>query len=252
MTQEDESTESDSEITAEGHRKADAIEAGKPKPCCCKPNYPKKKYFSQPENRVAFATLIILGIYTGITILLWCNSADQVQISRDSEIASNRAWIAPLTIKLIKDEVIRPNQIITYVLSYENTGHSPALETTFEDNEEKRLPFDQIKDVLAKTPGERGFIGNPTCVPGGKAFQEQAAHHGWPAIYPNTPKPYTRPLQSAAPATPDIADGHTVQIVRGCFLYNTLNLTQVQSKFCFWLDPSNWKFHRCPYGNDAY
>jgi hypothetical protein len=91
---EENSTESNAATGPEGHgdvtpvlRRETEIESRK---CECR----QEPYFSKKtKDLIALFTLIAVGVYTCITILLWCNSNQQLATSRDTEKRDLRAYV---------------------------------------------------------------------------------------------------------------------------------------------------------------
>ncbi len=89
------------------------------------------------------------------------------RLNNESTISANRAWIAPIDMILIPP--IIKGQNIRYKLSYQNTGHAPAEELVFQDDQTdvRKAPMKQFETItVADSPD---WIGNGTCVP----LQEQ-------------------------------------------------------------------------------
>jgi hypothetical protein len=72
--------------------------------------------------------LIAVSVYTGITILLWCNSTKQIAISRDTEQRQLRAYISVANghIELTRGQN-GGGKIIAFV-EIKNSGQTPAYE----------------------------------------------------------------------------------------------------------------------------
>jgi hypothetical protein len=54
---------------------------------------PKESYFCKPENWVSLLTLIFVGAYTLLTVLLWCNSNKQLAAGQDTEERDLRPYV---------------------------------------------------------------------------------------------------------------------------------------------------------------
>ena len=54
----------------------------------------EQSYFShKTKDLISLATAIAVSAYTAITVFLWCNSTQQIAISRDAEIRQLRAYV---------------------------------------------------------------------------------------------------------------------------------------------------------------
>lgn len=89
------------------------------------------RYFSKPKNRISFLTLIAVSIYTGITLFLWCNSNEQVKVSRDTEERQLRAYVIVNKVQAItyggrEDGINGPLWALYPII--ENTGATPTKE----------------------------------------------------------------------------------------------------------------------------
>src|SRR5665213_4389935 len=61
-------------------------------PCKCKRC--EQPYFSKKtKDFISVFTLIAVSVYTGVSILLWCNSNKQLTVSQDAEIHQLRAYL---------------------------------------------------------------------------------------------------------------------------------------------------------------
>lgn len=252
MVEENKSAAGDGADGGDSQQEAQPVPARKPEVKAYCGQCPEKPYFSKPENWIHLGTLLAIGIYTGITALIWCTSNRQFgavvesnRISNEAMIASNRAWIAPIGVELLK--MVQEGQKIEYRLSYQNTGHSPAEQATFFGDQKgvTETPVEQY--TLAPDRNSRGWIGNKTCDP---ALDQQRVHN-WPSVYPFSQPTYTLDFESDEPASKEVVEGRVAKLTRGCFAYNTLSLKRRYSQYCFYLQPGEWKFHRCAYGNDA-
>lgn len=170
--------------------------------------------------------------------------------SRKNLIATNRAWIAPVSVALTSP--LKSGEKIKYKLTYQNTGHQPAEEVVFQadDSDVRSAPIE--KWDLASNPTD--YIQQPTCV---GLKRRQALHPGWPFIYPSSEPIYTVHFETAQKATIEMERGEAVQLVKGCFVYKTMGLTDRHSAYCFYLKPApgrpmtDWRFQRCAFGNEG-
>jgi hypothetical protein len=208
------------------------------------------KFFRIAVDR--WLELVLIVVIAGATVVNVCVanrqwSAMRVsnRINTDAMIAANRASIAPIRVEL--NGRVTQGQKIKYTLYYQNTGHSPAERTTFVDDQSDSTLVPAQEYILAPDPKSPGWIDNKTCDP---AIERQKIHN-WPATYPFGQPTYTIDFESDAPASEDIAKGRRAHITKGCFVYNTLTLKQRVSQWCFYLEPKDWTFRRCAYGNDA-
>jgi hypothetical protein len=190
------------------------------------------------------STFVVLLLFLA-TLALYKATSDLVHDAQRAAELQLRAWIAPIGIVLTTP--VKEGEKIRYTLSYQNTGHSPAEHVTFYGDQTgvTDTPVEQF--TLAPDPTSRGWIGNTTCDP---AIRQQLIHN-WPAVYPSIQTPHTYDLESDVIASADIITGVVAKLTQGCFVYNTLTLKQRVSQYCFYLQPGEWKFHRCAYGNDA-
>ena len=193
----------------------------------------------------AFATLGVIGV----AYWQWYELHSTDLTLRETLVATNRAWIAPVDMKLISPVV--EGERIRYRLFFQNTGRAPAQEVVFQDDESdvRKAPMSQFDK--ASEPNSIDWIPQPTCVPLAK---RRAAHNGWPFIYPTNKPIYTFDFESDRAADKDIVDGKLIQLAKGCFLYNTMSKKGLQSSYCFYLQhpksaSSEWKFQRCAFGN---
>lgn len=93
MTQGDEGTEGNAGTPGQRQQETIAIAPGRPVGETESSHGDQRGYWSKPEHWVSLLTLIAVSIYTGITALLWCNSNEQIAISRDNEHRQLRAYL---------------------------------------------------------------------------------------------------------------------------------------------------------------
>jgi hypothetical protein len=98
----------------------------------------KEKGRKAIKFRAEMATLIVLGLYTTVTILIWCSTKEANRISRDTFISSNRPWIGVPEIKPSK-ETIGLSGTKFHIewelpLVFKNYGHSPAQKVAYQAN----------------------------------------------------------------------------------------------------------------------
>jgi hypothetical protein len=126
------STESDATAGPEGHSEAAPVLGRETKEKSCKCKYEQKPYFSQRvKDFISLLTLIAVSLYTGITILLWCNSNQQLsaviesnKTNRESLTSVQRAFIAP---SITIEAQGTGDQIKWLVVPFiENTGNTPT------------------------------------------------------------------------------------------------------------------------------
>ena len=92
----DNSSQSHTDTGPEGHGEAIPVAGRKAEKEPCSRNCCEETYFShKTKDFISLFTLIAVSVYTGITILLWCNSNKQIIISADTEKRDLRAYVYP-------------------------------------------------------------------------------------------------------------------------------------------------------------
>ena len=165
------------------------------------------------------------------------------KLAEDALIASNRAWLAPITaLSMNKIAVGKPFNI---AVTYRNIGKEPAIDVTYNFSAE-RVAADP------KYPGWGGDFGkkkNEMCV------QESESDKG--VAYPGGADQYAV-TYSIEPEFVDAAimRAQLTFYIQGCIRY--LTFSQVHhAAYCFYLHndtsiPSEkWGWRFCPYGNNS-
>jgi hypothetical protein len=141
MAEENKGAASNARDGGEGQEKSNAVAAVQPEPKKCRCCKCKKSYFSKPENWVHLGTLIAVGIYTGVSALIWCTNNQQLgaiveanRISSASFIAAQRAYMAYDGVNYAHNE-ISPG-IFEYSVSPKigNSGNTPTKDLTIKVN----------------------------------------------------------------------------------------------------------------------
>jgi len=130
MPEENENATGAAEVSPEGHQESDAVPPGQAKVESCKCECRQKSYWAKPENWVSLGTLGAVTIYTGITAVILCNSAKQLdqviaanELTRYSLTAVSRAFVVFQGIKITQGPAswkIAPK--------WENTGNTGTYE----------------------------------------------------------------------------------------------------------------------------
>jgi hypothetical protein len=215
----------------------------------CYPNAPQQRYWKSPQNRVAFATLVIIFFTFCVYAVQSCIFSNQLNVSKRAtddahatNIANLRAWIGPTG--ATSDTPIL-NKELRIAIRYANSGKEPAIHTTFASNGFTSTYSDENSTALL------GAVN--TYLDGCKAGKQKVTELGaaYPAAGNNT---YTA-FSYFPPADIDqsVIDGTKRLAVTGCFTYVTQGAVH-HSTFCFsWRaktsDLKDWYF--CPAGNDA-
>lgn len=96
----------------------------------------KNRYFSKPENRVAFATLIVVGVYTAITAFILNTTNRQLtaviqsnEINREAFTSTQRAFVTVSDLRM--DQVVdgADEKIMAWSFTpvIENSGNTPTI-----------------------------------------------------------------------------------------------------------------------------
>ena len=97
-----------------------------------------KYYFNSPEHVLEVAGVVILFVYTVVTVLLWCDQNTANQINSQGYLRSNRAWVNITAKGVALDWSNFNSPVLQTSVTYENVGNSPALNVTvsalFEEN----------------------------------------------------------------------------------------------------------------------
>jgi hypothetical protein len=122
----------------------------KPSKCECE----QKPYFSKKKkDLISLFTLIAISVYTGITILLWCNSNRQIAVSRDTEQRQLRAYVFVDTAQTVNidDDITKDDTtaLQSVIITTKNYGLTPAFGVK-DDGTLKFTDFPPKSDVFHK------------------------------------------------------------------------------------------------------
>jgi hypothetical protein len=166
--------------------------------------------------------------------------------AKQSLIASNRAWISPMTARIVGST--QNPQLPIFDVYYRNTGKDPALRfTAQEDADSIPLPTRQQiwRNVFETNPLEN------VCARITKPDTRIAIYPGIDRIY-NPAVELTKLIQ-------EISSDHRAIRLHGCFGYNSPITGEAihKSEYCFLFihiegnDPLTFQTISCVYGNDA-
>lgn len=201
---------------------------------------------------IAFFTVVTVGVgYFQWSALRSTDEATHEAAraaTRAAEISAvaNRAWVAPITAKLV-DPLDERTNVVTIEITAQNVGREPALGTQHGALIDA-APADQIKDRKA-CEGLLPQLGEPTMYPSdrfGDTYKFASAFKGRPTVIA------------------DIIAGRQILFIMGCFAYESAGKPR-HSGFCFYLYPeigpetgnvlrkpiNEWTFKGCPVGNFA-
>jgi hypothetical protein len=158
---------------------------------------------------------------------------------RQTLVAANRAWIAPIQLRLESPVVaVEP---ISVALVYRNVGKEPALNMTaklFIGGAD--LPPNGIWEKLVVPPGD-------LCERAAEAVTISSVAYPLENDYL---------LHTKIRIAEEYASAKRIALVAGCIRYETFKLA-AQSAYCFYLSPDdltnakNWSFMLCLTGNSA-
>jgi len=199
-----------------------------------------------------FLTLVVVTVYTFVTVLLWCAQQTNNRINQQSLIDANRAWIDPASMLLIAPlENGGPVRIQIHII---NTGHEPAMNVVYKFIEvpEPYVPnFAKNEPVLQPVQACDGLIPKAE---GFTAFPNANVDNWIPYSFDDTP--------ADNKITSDVANRRVSLIIDGCFAYETMG-QQAQIPFRFFLrdiqgqasfsyspngtaETANWYFNALP------
>ena len=187
----------------------------------CPDNSRTRPWISRDKIEVFFTAVIAFA--TASYAVVSCN---ELSTMRTSIERAERAWVAPLPIKIteVKDK------LPIFSLPYQNSGKSPAFNS----------------DVIGKTA-----TGGP--IPENDACKLTKRANGGPVIYPGVTYITTFQNINAAIAKQIEAarTGGAIFYMLGCLRYDDAFGNQRFSKFCQLFVPEENVFKFCDGGNDA-
>jgi carboxylesterase type B len=168
---------------------------------------------------------------------------EYAKVTRDSLIASQRAWVGPRNVKTDGPPVL--DQPLEAILEYQNTGREPATETirdidvftVTKEEDEAGVTSKRIDDFISKCK----IIWRP----------QQAS-----VVYPTTGFAAGYNFTNTIPGAlidEDVVAGTKSIVAAGCFVYKTFGQIH-RSWFCYFFrngktKPSTWNI--CETGNNA-
>jgi hypothetical protein len=168
---------------------------------------------------------------------------DYAKATRDSVVASQRAWVGPRNIKIDKPPVL--NESLKLTLEYQNTGRDPATETIKDIDVFTATEQEEMSGAV--TTRINDFISACKIM-----WKPQSAN----VVYPSTGlgAGYTlTKVMDGKMIDEEVVAGTKNIYASGCFVYKTFE-TIHRSWFCYYfksgkVEPTSWAI--CETGNNA-
>ena len=209
------------------------------------------KFFTDAKHSNAIIAIftIVLTVATIASVIVaryqWRAMKDSNKITRDSLIASSRAWIAPAN-AYFTSEVAKHVQI-EWTVQYRNTGKSPALDVH---------PIYTLQKVPATKFEDNTFNTFIETDQASDSCKQLGTAPGADVVYPDQPDGYKLNFTNHLPewVTDDVLSGSTALVFQMCFAYKTMEEVH-HTSFCYFyrpgVSPSSKQMNICTAGNHA-
>ena len=181
------------------------------------------------DNVIASWTRVI-GLFTLVLAVATGYSAYVLETTdhtlKETLIASNRAWLAPILAEL--DGPLEKNQPIKVIVSFQNSGKDPAMNVKNVAEGGVTLSLTPQMAAYSQQFGPAPPVAEPC-----KGLTPQV---GSPSVYPSTVQGIKALIAQSMIADDAIISGERTFFVHGCAAYESYGETRF-SEYCFWLGP---------------